>query len=606
MVLRPQVATLAVLLMTGGATSLRGATQTPQTMPCPPVVGHALLDLGSGACTGNHQTRIPLPLFGTLIHNSIDPFTTEQGFGKGFSWSWSRALVPLANAAGWQVVDGEGTRLALTAIDASTWRYSDIRYGRNKFSQVSPTLIRESDGEGNTSDYKKFSDGIWHVTSTAEQHGRTTTMVRTAAGVLTAVNADFGRTVTFNRPNATTVQIIFPELDGGQSVVTLTLDGGGRLTNVGVPGNQKWSLGYDNAGHVTRSLDYEGRSKSATYADASGILTSITDENTFRTDYTYTANSVTLTDVMQAYTESFTNARLTAATTTSGKATTTVQYTLDTLGRVTKISAPEGETTITYWGDSQYTKDITDPSGVTETTTYDANGDIVQIDRTADGDTQTTTYEYNALHSPTSVRRESTQVTMSYNAAGDLMSTQDGFGRTLMQATYDTVGRPLTSTDELLRTTTFLYNGAYLVRETDELGRQTTYQTTPMGTVVGTMYPNTATRVDTFDFTGRTMSSVLRGPGGAPAVSTLVGITRDANGAPTTISYLDLYNFKLYTIEQRNFIPGAPGRLQNVNVRGLDGNWVTAEGYIDGLLKPVPQWSPTPSLSSQPLALPLP
>ena len=151
-----------------------------------------------------------------------------------------------------------------------------------------------------------------------------------------------------------------------------------RLTGVTQPGDVVTGYAYDSRDNLISVTDAENHATTYVYDDL-GRLVSATSPDTGTTTYAYDAagNLISKTDANGA----------------------AVTYTYDDLNRLTGIHFPEASQDITYTYDTGTNgkgrlSNMTDPGG-THAYTYDALGNLVSEEKTAEGITCLTQYDYD-------------------------------------------------------------------------------------------------------------------------------------------------------------------------------------------------------------------
>ncbi len=259
-----------------------------------------------------------------------------------------------------------------------------------------------------------------------------------------------GATVTRTTQKLSRAGQVLAETDPLGNVTENTYDHAGRLavitspavmaeTDGGtpVPTYPVTYLGYDTFGLRTHVKDPRGGVTRTTYDSAGRVLTSVAPA------YTPPGSSTALTPTTtRAYDDTGQLIKLTDALNRD------TLYTYDQLGRVSKtVAADGGVTTFGYdLNGDQLT--VTDPTGAVTTNTYDflarklTTSSVVRQDSTH----YDTLFEYGIdgklkkTVSPAGVAQE-----LTYNAAGDVVTSKDGAGNTTTTA-YDAVGRPTKTT----------------------------------------------------------------------------------------------------------------------------------------------------------------
>lgn len=169
-----------------------------------------------------------------------------------------------------------------------------------------------------------------------------------------------------------------------------------------------------------------------------------------------------------------------------GKVVRTLRY--DSAGRLTAITDGNGNTSEISVDVPGLQQVFTSASGrLTTVETYDEAGNLVQQDRAAGGKTITTK--------------------ATFDAAGRLLSSTDGLGRTTSQ-TYDGVGNVLTQTDARGHTTAYTYNAfGQPLTVTDRLGNVTKFIYDAKGNLKENEAPDGGKTSYTYDAAGALLTS---------------------------------------------------------------------------------------------------
>ncbi|MEV8595029.1 RHS repeat-associated core domain-containing protein [Streptomyces sp. NPDC052012] len=329
----------------------------------------------------------------------------------------------------------------VTGADAAkyTWKYGYDKVGNQ---------ITVTDPAGNTTktDYDAeyrpiaITDGLGMVRKTGYDREGNVTKTTDALGKSTS------HTYDANNQLLTTV-------DRGGKTVTYSYDDAGNLSSEISPLGNKTTYAYDDNGRLTTTVEPRGNISGADPA-----------QYTWSRAYDAAGNVLTQTDPYGKIT--FTNAydgdgRLVERTDALGKKTA---YEHDVLGRLIKVTAPDGgitnlsydalgnltsrkdanghTTTYGYDGAGRLTK-ITDPLGRATSYAYDADGNRTTITN-ARGQKVTNTYDARNLLTAATFSDGSPTVNYTYDAAGQPKTIKDGTGTRTV--TYDHEGRPLTIT----------------------------------------------------------------------------------------------------------------------------------------------------------------
>jgi YD repeat-containing protein len=225
--------------------------------------------------------------------------------------------------------------------------------------------------------------------------------------------------------------------------------------------------------------------------DAAGDLVRVEYPNGTEQSFTYDADHNLLT------------------TSGDGQLVRTLQY--DASGRVIAVTDAGGHTTAIDNDVAGRQAVVTDATGqLTTIVTYDDRGKEIRRDRIASSQSLAAS---QAGHTITT--------SATYDSLGRQLSSTDGLGHTTSQ-TYDDAGNVVTQTDANGETTTFTYNGfGQLLTMTDPLGHTTTNTYDSRGNLTSTTDANGETTTYTYDAAGNLLT------------------TTDAMGRTTTRTYSD-------------------------------------------------------------------
>jgi RHS repeat-associated protein len=251
----------------------------------------------------------------------------------------------------------------------------------------------------------------------------------------------------------------------------------------------------DIAGRIESITDPNGNSMFYEY-DEHGDLISFTDNENDKSIYSYDSNHRLLTmkdprGIQPVRNDYDASGRLISSTDAFGKVIT---YVHDLTNRTETVTDRLGNPTTFVYDDRGNVLRKTDARGGVTVSTYDANDN--QLSETnALG--KTTSYTYDADNNRNSITDPLNNVTHftfdgfgrvltttdplgrvttnTYNAAGNLLTAEDGL-HNITRYTYSLLdGQVISMTDALNNTTTYEYTHSYRTRETDPLGRVTTF-----------------------------------------------------------------------------------------------------------------------------------
>lgn len=274
------------------------------------------------------------------------------------------------------------TTLPSTAVSSSTY-------------DADGRVATTTDALGKVTTYAYDDAGELH--STTDPLSRVTTYSYTDDGKLHVTTLPDSSTETYAY-NADDVQTSFTNADG--DVTTYSYDDAGLLSSETQPGGMTTSYTYDAAGRIHTVTTPDGVVATRTYDDG-GRLTGVNYPGT--TDdvsYTYFANGSrhSMTDGTGTTTYAYNaNAALTSVQNGDGKS---IGYGYDDASQLTSITYPGSKTvsygydnagnmtSVTDWASRTTTLTVTadglqntrtDPSGVTETRSYNANDQLTDI-----------------------------------------------------------------------------------------------------------------------------------------------------------------------------------------------------------------------------------
>ena len=235
-------------------------------------------------------------------------------------------------------------------------------------------LTSTTDPLSRVTSYSYTDDGKLYVTTLPDSS--TETYAYNAVGAQTSfTNAD-GDVTSYSYDDA---GLLTSETQPGSMTTRYTYDSAGRIHTVTTPDGVVATKTYDDAGRLT-GVDYPGTADDVSYTYyADGTQHTMTD-TTGTTTYAYNADAV-LTSVQNGNGQSIgygydDASQLTAITYPGSK---TVAYGYDNAGNMTSVTDwASRTTTLTVTADGlQNTR--TDPSGVTETRSYNANNQLTDI-----------------------------------------------------------------------------------------------------------------------------------------------------------------------------------------------------------------------------------
>ncbi len=324
-----------------------------------------------------------------LTNVAVDPLGNVASFdriGSGASMGLATVTIDRLNRIDKYTYDSKGNITQHTYPDLNYDQYS-----YNSFAEV--TQFTDANNHVYTYDY----DSHGNLTVTQDPMGNLTTMTYTGDGML----------ATLKDANGHTTSIQYDSQD--------------RATTVLNPDGTKILYGYNNQGNITSVTDQ--RSNTTTYSyDAMNRETGMTDPLTNRTTFVYDSGGNMI--VEQDPTPSGQIAR-----------TTTISY--DAMNRAVTVTAPLSR--VTVYG-------------------YDSGGNLIKI---TDPMSRITSISYDALNRPTVVTAPLTAsanavTTTTYDAEGQVIQVADPLGR-ITTTTYNDRGWVATVEDGLGNLTTYAY-----------------------------------------------------------------------------------------------------------------------------------------------------
>jgi RHS repeat-associated protein len=364
--------------------------------------------------------------------------------------------------------------------------------------------------------------------------GKSVSFQRDAQGRITTVTDPAGRTLTYAYDQSGNLASFTDQLG---NVSTYTYDANHRLLTIHDPrGVQPIRNDYDASGRLIGTVDAFGNAITYTQ-DFANRKETVTDRlgNATINEYDSDGNVVRVTDALQGVTQRSYDGHgnVLSETNALGK---TRAYTYDANDNRLTETDPLGNTTRYTYTSLNRVATITDALGRVTTNAYDANGNLTA---TTDALGKTTTYAYNTSGLRTSVTDPLGNATQyQYDRAGNLSQQTDALGH-ITSYTSDASGNRLTETktqttgtgtrtlvtqyqydaQNRLTKTTFAdggttqtsYNNIGKPATTiDQLGHQTTYVYDLMGRLTQTTFPDGTTESSTYDAEGDRTGSVDR------------------------------------------------------------------------------------------------
>jgi RHS repeat-associated protein len=403
-----------------------------------------------------------------------NPIRIEDGLGRSLDLTYSNdGLTRVADQAGRQVsfafdygADNDG-RLTLRSVTdpmsrTTTFAYQTVGFWADNISSVEYPL-------GNVPYTRTYNTVVMsgtqavRVTEQRDAYGNITTFTYDQDQNQVATDWPDGSTVVYQHyshhglPRSLT--------DAAGNVITFTKN----ITE-----------------QVTAVTDRMGDTTSFTYHASSGKLASFTDNKGRTTAYTYTPQTQSFTNPINAETVSFTFYNLTRVDHPDG---TSEQFAYDTHGNVIAYTDQAGQIWQFIYNERGQPTSVRNPLGGIATYTYNADGTLATF---TDSDTGVTTITYDAFKRPTRVTHPDA---------------------TFMQFTYDLNGRLTSFTDENGHTYTFQYDAnGNLIRVTDPNGQSVQYSYDLLDWL--TQVTNRSGKTSTFGYDARDRLTTMTDPTG--------------------------------------------------------------------------------------------
>jgi len=393
---------------------------------------------------------------------------------------------------------------------------------------------------------KKTFDANGLQTATIDRNGNTTTYQYDTSGNLASITDPTG-------------------------LVTTLSYSGGKLGSITTPDGRSTTFTHDADGNLTSITEPDGSVTSYTY-DSRHLLTAKTGPNGYTTQYHYgphgrIENIVSATGETRHYTASDAtglindiaagtgtknnpapNIPAAPSTKTDGMGYTHA-YKTDAEGATLEYTDPLGNVT-QYERDAQSRPTrIIRPDGTEVTMTYDEKGNLLTTTNEATG--ATTSMTYNTNSQVTSITDPLGNVTnMTYDPSGNLTDITDALGNQTT-FTYDTKGLVTSMTDALGDVTTYTYDTkGNLASVTDPLAKTTSYTRDPAGNILTRTDGNGNTTIYTYDSRNR-ITSVTDAEGntttytyapscGCAGAGDKIASITDAKGNTTSFAYNEI------------------------------------------------------------------
>jgi len=485
--------------------------------------------------------------YSTLIKNADASFTLIWKDGRIFRFFENGKLESISDRNN-NTLAFSYTNEDLTGIIDSADRLTSLSYDADHHLQgITDPAGRSSDFTviENTLVSVVYPDGgTWHYTY--DEQGFLLTKTDPAGNLVSYTYDDQYRVTSSTDPAGSVKQIAYAGGQDGDYTSTVTDSSGiwsytyepssGHLMQKVDPQGGVTSYTYDDNRNVLSRTDPDGGTTTYTYDD-DGNRTSATDPAGNTTSHTYNGYGQVLSETgpdggITSYTYDG-QGNLTSIVDPTG--TTAAQYTYDNQGRIILITDASGRTTAFAYDAFDNIATITDPSGTTHMI-CDASGNMVSM---TDAAGNTTTFEYDVMDNMVKmIDPQGNATTYTYDANGNRLSVSDANGNTtcyeydhkdrivrivdaleqITALTYSDSGcsscggggssdKPASVTDANGNTTTFYYDSlGRLIRETDPLGRVTSYAYDAAGNMVSRTDASGNTITYSYDPLGRLIS----------------------------------------------------------------------------------------------------
>jgi RHS repeat-associated protein len=512
------------------------------------------LDLSIGRYFNNLQLFSRALGNGWSLSTGQDVFLTEQADGSVLLTAPSFFPVRYAKKQ-----DGSYTRP--TAIDAtlvkdgtSGWTLTFHADGSKWIFNASGQLTTEEDRNGNRISYTYTSGRVTQITDT---QGRNVTLAYNASNLLETITDWTSRQTVFGYTNGYLSSVT----DADNKITTYSYDGSGNLTKICDPRGNRTLISYDASRKVTGitrvtsagvCADTTGTGATTTFLYGSPNCTVDTavgaqrctlvrdprsNDTTYQLDNELRAKKVTDALGKSSTLVYTTNSDLKTRTNQAGKVWENFWSTdeNDNLERSKLPTGAEQSWTYTDPTHKYYPKTATDPQGKTSTFTYDANGNVTQVQNAA-GDTAFYTYTAKGMVD-TYTDFKANVTDYGYDPQGYHLTSVDYPGPLgTVTLSYDALSRVRTVTDGKSQTTTYTYDPLDRVTQIQYHDGQTITNSYDGNGNVLTTADNTGTTTNTYDPLNRLTQEVLPGPKtlsyGYDDASNLVSLT-DQGGAVT-------------------------------------------------------------------------
>jgi RHS repeat-associated protein len=548
---------------------------------------------GTSLAEGNSQQNYPvvnvrsssgptLPF--RLIYNSYNADGSRAQLDTGLGFGWTHSFNPVLFQQRGQMFrlgeDGRVTQYYMNYSSPGSYT-SDTGYFE--------TLTMQSDGTyyitnkyqswwhfGTVPNTPFLIEGpVYRLLQMGDRNQNTNTMSYTN-GLLAAVTDTYGRTLQFTYNSGNHLSSVIDPLGRTMQFQYDSLNR--EMTQITDPLGNAVQYTYNSQYQITRKVDRDGRMYFYTYKSLLPFM--VTDGSgqpyfSMSNPVNWAVNQTNLAFTLQRQ-------YIPGTTTSTDGRGNAWQYTYDTNGYITQVTAPDSAITrYTYDAGTLQVASKTDADGHTTQYQYDAEGNRISM-TDALGNVTTYTYDpiFNLMTSMTDPNDRTT--TWQYDAHGNQILMTDALGQ-MQSWTYDTHGNVLTATDKRGYTTTNQYDGDGNVIETsDPLGDVTTSTYDAVGNRLSLTDANSHTTRFIYDLDDRLIQTT--DPLGFTNTVTYDGtgdaLTRtDANGH-TTSYYYDL---RARLVDTTNALGGVSQWTydpdNNVITRTDENSHTTTNGY---------------------------
>jgi RHS repeat-associated protein len=510
----------------------------------------------------------PFPLVLTRYFNSYDTTALHE---LGYKWhlSYSRTIA-LTSGTVATVTRDNGQALTFTLVNGVWTKDADVNF---QLTQTGGGWVLITDR-----DETETYNAAGHLVSFANRAGLTQTFTYDGQGRLATATDPFGRAMSFSYASSSSpliTKVIAP--DGG--AYAYAYDASNRFVSVTFPDGTSRQYVYENAAfpnkftgiidekgnrYATYAYDSNGRAISSQHAGGADLYTvdntylnqgvvTVTNPLGGQTFYLLEGiNGSAKQDQVSrscpgcgSYTSGYTftnvydvNGNVTSETDYNGNQTIhsyDLTRNLET-SRTLAYGSSVAETITTAWHPVfRLPTQISEPNRTT-TFAYDAKGNLLSKNISAQTVNSTWTYSYNSFGQVLTATDPLGHVTSyAYDANGNLISITNALGQVTSLTNYDANGRPLSVTDPNGTTTSVTYNFRGQVTSKTTLQRVTRYTYGKFGQLQKVTRPDGSYVSFTYDVAHR-LTDVT------DAVGNHIHYTLDAGGNRTKTDVYDQNN----------------------------------------------------------------